>query len=124
MVTLQCVVHLSAYVITSGVEQRGKIKERLTLGIGALKTVRETWPVADSVLQRVKAAAREIMALRKPQDTHMLENTNINPELFDLAGSQIWLEGVYDPLFNEIAGVGPSEPVVAPLTYGSTGNAI
>jgi len=105
MVTLAAVVHLSAYVITRNTELRILIKERLTLSIGALKTVREIWQVADSVLQRVRMAAREIMTLRKPEATQMVATT-LDPDLYDLANSDLWNDGLQDPLFNEIASIG------------------
>jgi hypothetical protein len=40
-------------------------KERVRLSVGALKTMRDVWPVAEIVLHQVKAVAREVYA-RKP----------------------------------------------------------
>jgi hypothetical protein len=40
-------------------------KERVRLSVGALKTLRDVWPVANTVLHQVKAVAREVYS-RKP----------------------------------------------------------
>lgn len=116
MVTLAAVVHLSAYVITRNTELRIVIKERLTLSIGALKTVREIWQVADSVLQRVRMAAREIMTLKKPEAAQLVATT-LDPDLYDLANSDLWNDGLQDPLFNEIASIDPPGHGVDPSLF-------
>ncbi|MCJ1404274.1 hypothetical protein MMC11_007499 [Xylographa trunciseda] len=111
MVTLAAVVHLSAYVINRNVDQRSIIKERLLLSIGALKSVREIWPVADSVLQRVRGAAREILTLRQPNAANLLQQ-QVDPELYSAGSCDIWLENVQDSIFSEIAEGQTFEPLM------------
>ena len=41
-------------------------KERVRLSVGALKTMRDVWPVAGTVLHQVKAVAREVYARKPP----------------------------------------------------------
>lgn len=106
MITLAAVVHLSAYVINRSADQRSLIKERLSLSIGALKGVREIWPVADSVLQRVRGAAREIMSLRQPNAATLLQ-AQVDPDLYSTGSCDVWLENVQDNVFNEIADIVP-----------------
>jgi hypothetical protein len=60
IITLGAVVHLSAFVTSQGTGQRAAIKDKLALSIGALKSVCETWAIADSVLKMIKAAAKEV----------------------------------------------------------------
>ena len=115
MITLGAVVHLSAFVITRGADQRAIIKERLSLGIGALKTMKEVWPVAESVLQRVKGAAREIISLRKSATSNMPDPHL--PDMYTGGSYDVWLEGLQDPLFNEIAEMGPAGQVMQPVIY-------
>ncbi|MCJ1317182.1 hypothetical protein MMC15_002505 [Xylographa vitiligo] len=111
MVTLAAVVHLSAYVINRNADQRSIIKERLLLSIGALKSVRDIWPVADSVLQRVRGAAREILTLRQPNAAHLLQQ-QVDPELYNTGSCDVWLENVQDSIFSEIADGQTFEPLM------------
>ena len=111
MVTLAAVVHLSAYVINRNADQRTIIKERLSLSIGALKSVRDIWPVADSVLQRVRGAAREILTLRQPNAAHLLQQ-QVDPELYNTGSCDVWLENVQDSIFSEIADGQAFEPLM------------
>ncbi|MCJ1376929.1 hypothetical protein MMC17_000019 [Xylographa soralifera] len=111
MVTLAAVVHLSAYVINRNADQRSIIKERLSLSIGALKCVRDIWPVADSVLQRVRGAAREILTLRQPNAAHLLQQ-QVDPELYNTGSCDVWLENVQDSIFGEIADGQAFEPLM------------
>ncbi|MCJ1281608.1 hypothetical protein MMC26_000928 [Xylographa opegraphella] len=111
MVTLAGVVHLSAYVINRNADQRSTIKERLSLSIGALKSVRDIWPVADSVLQRVRGAAREILTLRQPNAANLLQQ-QVDPELYNTGSCDVWLENVQDSIFSEIADGHSFEPLM------------
>src|SRR5690606_32511625 len=60
VLTLATVVHLSAcsWLLTG--DEGYLAKERIRLGIGALKTLDEVWGVAGAVLTQVKSAAREV----------------------------------------------------------------
>jgi hypothetical protein len=105
MLTLAAVVHLSAYAINPKVDQRLLIKDRLVLEIGALKTIKEIWPIADSVIQKVKAAAREILSYKAPQAQLTLE-APLDPSLYDLANPDLWTDPLNDTLFSDIANMG------------------
>ncbi|KAH0552838.1 hypothetical protein GP486_006962, partial [Trichoglossum hirsutum] len=64
-VTVASIVHLSScsFLLTS--DDARLAKERVRLSVGALKTLRDVWPVASTVLHQVKAVAREVYS-RKP----------------------------------------------------------
>ncbi|KAI9763695.1 MAG: hypothetical protein M1840_009168 [Geoglossum simile] len=64
-VTVASIVHLSSCSFLMTSDDARVAKERVRLSVGALKTMRDVWPVADTVLHQVKAVAREVYA-RKP----------------------------------------------------------
>ena len=64
VITLGAIVHLSACCFVLAGEDAFVSKERIRLGVGALKTMEEIWPVAGCVLQQVKGVAREVFAIR------------------------------------------------------------
>jgi hypothetical protein len=57
-------VHLSAYILSTEAEQTSLIRDRVALGVGALKGVRLTWPLASGVLDTLRQASREVIAVR------------------------------------------------------------
>lgn len=69
VITLAAIVHLSAcsWLLTG--DEGYLAKERIRLGVGALKTLGEIWGVADCVLMQVKGAARDVFALQIPAGT-------------------------------------------------------
>jgi hypothetical protein len=68
MITLGAIVHLGACSFVLYGDEGYLAKERIRLGIGALKTLEECWTVAGCVLQQVKGVAREVFALPKPKE--------------------------------------------------------
>ncbi|KAL7271926.1 hypothetical protein RUND412_005288 [Rhizina undulata] len=66
VITLGAIVHLSAcsWLLTG--DEGFLAKERIRLGVGALKTLEEVWSVAGCVLQQVKSVAREVFSLPAP----------------------------------------------------------
>jgi hypothetical protein len=69
VITLAAIVHLSAcsWLLTG--DEGFLAKERIRLGVGALKTLGEVWSVADCVLMQVKGVAREVFSLQIPAGT-------------------------------------------------------
>lgn len=69
VITLAAIVHLSAcsWLLTG--DEGFLAKERIRLGVGALKTLGEVWSVADCVLMQVKGVAREVFSLQIPVGT-------------------------------------------------------
>ncbi|KAI5841976.1 hypothetical protein DFP73DRAFT_528391 [Morchella snyderi] len=69
VITLAAIVHLSAcsWLLTG--DEGFLAKERIRLGVGALKTLGEVWSVADCVLMQVKGVAREVFAMHIPEGT-------------------------------------------------------
>lgn len=66
VITLAAIVHLAAcsWLLTG--DEGFLAKERIRLGVGALKTLGEVWSVADCVLMQVKGVAREVFSLQAP----------------------------------------------------------
>ena len=117
MITLGAVVHLSAHVITKSQEQKSIFKDRLALGVGALKAVREVWAVADSVMLRIKGAAREILGGKMPPPQLALE-ANVIPDAYNIIGCDLWLDGLQDPIFAEMTEMATRQAMAAPLFVG------
>lgn len=67
VLTLATIVHLSAcsWLLTG--DEGYLAKERIRLGIGALKTLDEVWGVAGCVLQQVRLAARHVFRFPRPE---------------------------------------------------------
>ena len=110
MLTLSAVVHLSAYVISKNSERRSSIRERLALSVGALKGIKGTWEVAGSVLQTIKAAAREVMS-----GSVNLEGSH--PAIdqacpYGPEGAYQWVMTAQDPLFTEVPELLPTDQPV------------
>lgn len=67
VVTLGAIVHLSACSWLLHGDEGFLAKERIRLGVGALKTLEEVWNVAGCVLLQVKGVAREVFSLQIPE---------------------------------------------------------
>ncbi|KAI5787293.1 hypothetical protein EDC01DRAFT_181902 [Geopyxis carbonaria] len=65
IITLACIVHLSACSWLLSGDEAFLAKERIRLGVGALKGLDGTWGVAAEVLGQVKWVARECFALEE-----------------------------------------------------------
>lgn len=76
VITLAAIVHLSACCFVLVGEDSFISKERIRLGVGALKTMEEVWPVAGCVLQQVKGVAKEVFAIqaRTPPEVDRMHN--------------------------------------------------
>ena len=66
VVALASVVHLSACSFVLSGDEAYLAKERVRLGLGALKTFEAVWPLAGFVQQQLKRIAREVFALPRP----------------------------------------------------------
>jgi hypothetical protein len=60
VITLACVVHLSACSWLLSGDEGFLAKERIRLGVGALKALGGVWGIAQEVLGQVKGVAREV----------------------------------------------------------------
>lgn len=67
MITLASIVHLSACSWLLSGDEGFLAKERIRLGVGALKTLEEVWSIAAFVLQQVKLVAREVFRGGPPE---------------------------------------------------------
>ncbi|RPA99568.1 hypothetical protein L873DRAFT_1789511 [Choiromyces venosus 120613-1] len=67
VITLAAIVHLSACSWLLHGDEGFLAKERIRLGVGALKTLEEVWNVAGCVLMQVKGVAREVFSLQMPE---------------------------------------------------------
>jgi hypothetical protein len=67
VITLGAIVHLSACSWLLHGDEGFLAKERIRLGVGALKTLEEVWSVAGCVLMQVKGVAREVFSLQVPE---------------------------------------------------------
>lgn len=67
VITLAAIVHLSACSWLLHGDEGFLAKERIRLGVGALKTLEEVWNVAGCVLMQVKGVAREVFSLQVPE---------------------------------------------------------
>ena len=67
ILTLATIVHLSACSWLLSGDEGYLAKERIRLGIGALKTLDEVWGIAGCVLHQVKGAAREVFRFPRPE---------------------------------------------------------
>ncbi|KAI5800163.1 hypothetical protein DFH27DRAFT_623391 [Peziza echinospora] len=65
VLTLATIVHLSACSWLLAGDEGFLAKERIRLGIGALKTMEVVWGIAGCVLGQVKGAAREVFRFQK-----------------------------------------------------------
>ncbi|PWW72308.1 hypothetical protein C7212DRAFT_354685 [Tuber magnatum] len=70
VITLAAIVHLSACSWLLHGDEGFLAKERIRLGVGALKTLEEVWSVAGCVLMQVKGVAREVFSLQVPEGEH------------------------------------------------------
>ena len=98
MLTLSAVVHVSSYLLTTSTEQRAIIRERIALSIGALKAIKNTWALADGVLQNIKMATREVMAFTERVEVPLVQSTN-DPYQLSLNAHGPWIMSPQDPLF-------------------------
>jgi hypothetical protein len=64
VITLAAVVHLSACSWLLSGDEGFLAKERIRLGVGALRSLGGVWGVAGSVLKQVKGVAREVFRLK------------------------------------------------------------
>ncbi|KAF8444351.1 hypothetical protein BDZ91DRAFT_156825 [Kalaharituber pfeilii] len=67
VLTLATIVHLSACSWLLSGDEGYLAKERIRLGIGALKTLEDVWGIAGCVLQQIKAASREVFRFPRPE---------------------------------------------------------
>ena len=115
MLTLSAVVHLSAYILAHDMGHRAAIRERLALSVGSLKSIKGTWLLAGSVLQSIKGAAREVMAMgksvNKPPSGDASEPFHANGN-----NDNPWAVTMNDPLFTQVPDLLPSHnpPSMAP----------
>jgi hypothetical protein len=63
IITLACVVHLSACSWLLSGDEGFLAKERIRLGVGALRSLGNIWGVAAEVLAQVKGVARDVFRL-------------------------------------------------------------
>lgn len=112
VLTLATVVHLSACSWLLSGDEGYLAKERIRLGIGALKTLDEVWGVAGCVLQQVKGAAREVFRFPRPEGWAELLGTGgaagviTEEEMMRYIEEEGGLEG-------DVAGLGPGDGELA-----------
>ncbi|KAK9368918.1 hypothetical protein V1509DRAFT_621885 [Lipomyces kononenkoae] len=79
-ITLSLLVHLTACVWVfyspSAEKERAMVKERIKLGIGALRAMSESWSTAQHVLEKVQQAARIVFEQHRSADNFMRDVTN------------------------------------------------
>ena len=106
MLTLSAVVHVSAYMLAHDVNQRAAIRERLALSVGSLKSIKGTWILAGSVLQSIRGAAREAMAIgvERPPSGGIGD-----PYHSGSNGHDPWAVTMHDPLFTQVPELLPTD---------------
>lgn len=123
MLTLSAVVHLSAYLLAHDVNHRAAIRERLALSVGSLKSIKGTWALAGSVLQSIRGAAREVMAMGKMMERPPSAETN---DLYHLenGGGDPWAVTINDPLFTQVPELLPSNLTLPMAVIPETSKAL
>lgn len=76
-VTLACVVHLSACSWLLSGDEGFLAKERIRLGVGALKTLGVVWGGATEVLGQVKNVAREVFRLERDGEAGIVSEEEV-----------------------------------------------
>ena len=111
MLTLSAIVHLSAYILAHDTSQRIAIRERLALSVGSLKSIKGQWLLAGSVLQSIKGAAREVMAVGKMIERPQSGNSD---RTYGTEGSSNdpWAVTLHDPLFSHVPELLPTDGMV------------
>ena len=115
MVTLGAIVQLSLYTLTVDPDRSTKSKQNLKLNVGALKTMKEVWPLADAVQAKVKGAAREAVSLKLPpsvkpmgishaQQPLLISSTSPDAAtIMQIFANDPWFVGLNESLFGEIS---------------------
>ena len=111
MLTLSAVVHISAYLLAHDLNQRAAIRERLALSVGSLKSVKGTWILAGSVLQSIRGAAREAMAMGKLMERPSSGGAH-DPFHTGSNGHDPWAVTVHDPLFVQVPELLPVDQML------------
>lgn len=107
MLTLSSVVHLSAYILSHNTEQRAQIRDRLGLSVGSLKSIKDTWAIAESVLGSVKGAAKEVMAIGAQINAPVIAPSEEYSTR--ISGNEPWMITLEDPLFTEVPDLLPTD---------------
>ena len=122
MLTLSSVVHLSAYVLAHDVAQRAAIRERLALSVGSLKSIKGTWFLASSVLQSIKGAAREVMAMNnRVEQSISSASSDSFPTEHSTPTHDPWAVTLHDPLFTQIPDLLPSDKLINTAAFPDAG---